>query len=406
MWNDIRIVVDSCIQCLRFDVKKEGFHPARTVEADQPWDHVELDLIGPLPVSDAGYSHIMTIVDVCTGYTILRPLKSTKMEEVARQMWTIIAEYGPMKILQTDNGPEFANSMVEQLSSLYGVEHRFSTPYHPRANGLVERQNKEVGRHLKKLMVNASGRWEDLLPMVQMSINCMEQSRTKTMPFVLMFGRIPNLFEDFSEVKPMEDWGISFFRRLEKLELLKKAVLPGIRDYSKDVRSAMVQRLNTTRKQLDELPPGTRVMVVDQTRGGKWEPRFEGPFTVEQRHSGGAYTLLDAAGNPLAAKRTVDMMLVLPMRKPETKEDRLEKDQHWEVFKVLDHRVMTNNCGYEYLVRWKGFGAEDDSWVPATDFDGLKVIKTYWRALARSRKTWTPKKPGRRPKGMPQSHQL
>jgi len=61
--------------------------------ADRPWDHIEVDLIGPLPVSENGITYILTVVDVCTAYTVLRSLKSKEMEQVARKLWEIFTDY-------------------------------------------------------------------------------------------------------------------------------------------------------------------------------------------------------------------------------------------------------------------------------------------------------------------------
>ena len=181
LWNEgvwwpgmraqLRELVASCFPCQRFDVKREGFHPARSIEADRVWDHVEVDLIGPLPMSESGHMWVMTVVDVLSGYTVLRALKSKEMSSVARKLWRVICEYGSMKILQSDNGAEFVNELVKTLTTLFSVEHRLITAYNPRADGLVERTNKEVSRALKKFMSGREGAWPCWLPLVQMGIS-------------------------------------------------------------------------------------------------------------------------------------------------------------------------------------------------------------------------------------------
>jgi transposase InsO family protein len=88
--------------------------------------------------------YILTIVDVCTGYVVLRQLRTKDMEAVARKLWRVMCEYGTPKIVQSDNGSEFANQTIKALSELYGIEQQLITAYNPRSNGLVERTNKEV----------------------------------------------------------------------------------------------------------------------------------------------------------------------------------------------------------------------------------------------------------------------
>ena len=54
MWWDCKRVAKGCIDCLRHNVGQAGFHPMSTVKADRPWDHIAMDFIGKLPVSEKG----------------------------------------------------------------------------------------------------------------------------------------------------------------------------------------------------------------------------------------------------------------------------------------------------------------------------------------------------------------
>ena len=80
MRQDIKSEQQKYVKCARFDVVAEGFHSSKSITADQPWDHLEIDLIGPLPTSKKGYNYILTIVDVCTAYTVLQPLENKNIE--------------------------------------------------------------------------------------------------------------------------------------------------------------------------------------------------------------------------------------------------------------------------------------------------------------------------------------
>lgn len=86
MRSDLKQVVQKCMQCLQFDTHEEGYHPAKSITAEQPWDHIEIDLIGPLPSSQKGHTYILTVVDVCMGYVVLRALKTRDMEMIARKL--------------------------------------------------------------------------------------------------------------------------------------------------------------------------------------------------------------------------------------------------------------------------------------------------------------------------------
>ena len=115
MLRDIDKQIHSCQACLRFNIEKEGYHPAKSIMANEPWDHIQIDLIGPLPSSESGFCHILTVIDVCTGYTVVRAVKNKEMETIARLMWGIFCEYGTPRILQSDNGTEFANQVNQSI---------------------------------------------------------------------------------------------------------------------------------------------------------------------------------------------------------------------------------------------------------------------------------------------------
>ena len=220
MRQDARNIISACVDCRRYDIAKEGFHPIKSIEANEPWDHIQFDLIGPLPESTSGYEWIFTIVDVMTGYVVLRALRTKNMDEVGWNLWTLICDFGVPKIIQSDNGLEFVNSVVKQLSELYGIDHRLITPYNPRADGLVERMNKEVGQGLKKRFQNATDQWEKWLPLVQLGLNAKLLQRTGSQPFELFFGRPFVGFGDWKHVNASESIEQNIQQRLVDLEEL------------------------------------------------------------------------------------------------------------------------------------------------------------------------------------------
>jgi hypothetical protein len=56
----------------------------------------------------------------------------------AAKFYMIFCAFGPPKIMQSDNGTEFVNQLVEALLKAANVD-RLVAPWNPRANGLAER---------------------------------------------------------------------------------------------------------------------------------------------------------------------------------------------------------------------------------------------------------------------------
>ena len=54
----------------------------------------------------------------------------------------ISSRSGMTDIFISDNGTEFVNKIAQELNNRAGCTHRVTSPYHPQANGLVERLNR------------------------------------------------------------------------------------------------------------------------------------------------------------------------------------------------------------------------------------------------------------------------
>ena len=112
---------------------------------------------------------------------------------MAGALWhRVIAFTGPPSELITDNGGEF-RGVVRELTERFGVHRTWTTPYHPRTNGLTERFNRTLVDML--CTVSEGGkyieRWTEYLPMLQLAYNTAWQASVGECPYYLMFGRRP-----------------------------------------------------------------------------------------------------------------------------------------------------------------------------------------------------------------------
>ena len=366
--------LSECDACTRYVVTKSGFHPARSITALGPMDHIQIDCSVHLPPDAKGFTTLLVIIDVFTGFVFLRAIKTTSAECVAHSLWELFATFGLPKIIQSDNGPEFVNKIVAALVKLTGVEHRFISPYNPRADGKVERAIGTLMGIIKKLLHGHNKEWSLYVPFAQLAFNSKISTLTNSTPFSLMFARTLNPFKDYSSTN-VDTPLIDFNDWKTYQEKVMSLIYPAISGAVGVKKAAMVERLNKHRKQLvaDSFPAGAIVMLNDPLRSDKF--RTEVHWSLHRD-----FAVL--AGVPtnsvmllvITLDRSVPAdQLKLISRKPRA------SDLTSEVFrveKILSHRGTPGH--YEYLTKW--FGYTETTWTPAGNFLDDGCIKTYWKS--------------------------
>jgi hypothetical protein len=378
-WPSIRKEIDTeiknCDPCTRYVVVKSGFHPAQFITSSGPAEHIQIDTSVHLPESPDGYKALLVCIDVFTGFVLLRPLRDTTAETVARKLWKIFCIIGFPKILQSDNGSEFVNDILRSLVKITGIEHRFISPYNPRADGKVERSIGTCMMIIKKLLHGTNKHWPLFVPFAQITFNNKISSLTSSSPFSLMFGRELNELKDYSnEDKPtiisLEDWK-------SHQEKILSLIYPAISDRIKSGKDKLVETLNKNRRLLSPqaFPAGSTVMLIDPDRANKFEPKYIGPYIIARRARNGGYVLRDATGDLLDRHVPADKLKLVS----KTKRKKDKEKPVYVVNKILAHKG--NPGAYKYFVDWKDYSEEDRSWVDASSFLDDTIIKEYWKSI-------------------------
>ena len=375
MNKDIEEVLGTCDRCLQYTVTRSGFHPAKSVSASGPGDHCQVDLSTHWEESPEGFKVLLHYIDVFTGFLVLRPLKDGTAESVAQALWDIWCLLGPPKIVQSDNGPEFVNKVLRALTRLTGVDHRFITPYNPRADGKVERSVGTVTLAISKMLHGTKSAWSRLTPFVQAAFNDKYARLTGSTPYSLMFGRRMNAFVDYTHnmEKPipvtLENWKTH-------QEKVISVIYPAISDRIKLLSADMRKRLDAHRKALDTdpYPKDSIVMIKDvsyATRPGlkpKTEPKYVGPYIVVRRTRHGAYLVKDTDGNFLDRMVSIDHIKKASAN--------LEMETIYQVEDILDDRERSDG-GREFLTKWQGY--DEPTWNREEDFLDTRLIQDYWK---------------------------
>ncbi|GJJ77462.1 hypothetical protein EMPS_09821 [Entomortierella parvispora] len=254
--------IRKCTACQHFNIARKGYHPLKAVHATFPGEHLAIDL-AQFQQSSNNHVYALVVVDVCTRFVFLRPLKTKEASVIARELFTLFSDIGPPKIVQTDNGSEFSNLSLDSVLTLLQTQHRLSTPYHPRGNGIAERLVRSSKELLRKVLHGKVLDWDSYLPAVQFSLNTKVASLHSSTPFSLFYGRAYSSVSNFKQIKSEltpEDLD-------DRLEYLTNIVFPAISEKSKASQKQMVDKFNRSHH-ITEFPVGSFVMTKDMEATG------------------------------------------------------------------------------------------------------------------------------------------
>ncbi len=377
MRRDIATALMNCDPCTRYTVIRSGFNPADYIISSTPWEHIQIDNSVHLPSVPGGYKCLLVIIDIFTGFVILRPITTTSAEIIAYELWQVCCTFGIPKIIQSDNGPEFVNEVIRALTNLVGIDHRFISPYNPRADGKVERSIQTVMSIIKKLLHGNEKNWHLFVPFAQLSFNNKITSLTGSSAFNLMFGRSLNPIKDYTgndengieiKIDDLNTWN-------EHMEKIQSLIYPAILERTKHSKDKMIAALDRKRRVLTKehiLHPGAVVMLRDPHRKDKFEPKYIGPYSVVRRSRNGNYSLKDMTNEPLDRYVPIDQLKVIS-KTPRPQDNELE-------YGIIKHRGQPGT--YEYFTKFKSYRVP--TWVPEENFVDTALIRDYWNSQSQS----------------------
>jgi hypothetical protein len=247
---------------------------------------LNIDTIGPLSLDDEGHKYIVVIIDTFTRYVTLCPAKSLEARESARTLYRHLCRFGVPDEIQTDNASQYVNKDLADLFGLTDISHIRTTPYSHEENGIVERVNKEVGRHLRNILFDnrVTNSWSAYLPMVERIINTTRHSETGQVPAHLVFGNIGIDLDRHILTKPSTDVQNTVEPSTYAAQLIQQQQT--LIELAKTHQEDQIQKRAEKRKAepMTVFEVGSYILRQHPNgRTSKLDPKHTGPFEVVQQ---------------------------------------------------------------------------------------------------------------------------
>ncbi len=272
---DVDRRVDQCVKCAQY--KGVPSRPAPILQylpPSRPFDTVSIDVL-QLPPSYQWSKYLLVMVDSFSRYVILAPLREKMARAVAHAIVTkLICEHSAPRVLLSDNGAEFRNTVLAEMCKQFGIRQTFTVAYHPVSNGLVERSNRKILEILRPIVAGHLGAWEDYVAQVAATINASVCESTGQSPHYIVFGCHKRLPYDLlsSRQPPVYDPENYAKIQLQNFKKIHSEVTEKLMSTS-DLRTAKQHRYARP----VSFSEGDIVMIAAPERQSKLSPKFSGP---------------------------------------------------------------------------------------------------------------------------------
>lgn len=131
----------------------KGKSPLQIYNVGTPFDRVQMDILGPLPMTFSDNKYLLVVTDCFSKWVEAIPLRNIKANSVAEAFVSqVISRYGVPLEVHTDQGKCFESRLFQELSNLLGIKKTRTTALHPQSDGQVERQQRTIINYLTKFI--------------------------------------------------------------------------------------------------------------------------------------------------------------------------------------------------------------------------------------------------------------
>ena len=217
MLNNVKNFVINCSKCNTIKTFRHLRPPPATLPPPaRRFTTCHVDLVGPLPTTSTGKRYLMTMTDRFSRWLEAIPLSTINADTITEtfiQHW--ISRFGIPSDIVSDRGLQFTSHRFSSTMEALGIKMNYTTAYHPKSNGLCERQH----RRLKEALTAKSGDWEQALPWVLLGLRNTPRDESDVSAAQQLYGLplvLPGAFIDLNEASQDH-----FQRELQKIKNFK-----------------------------------------------------------------------------------------------------------------------------------------------------------------------------------------
>ena len=304
-------VIDWCRKCAPCQKRKYPTKsmkaPMKQYQVGEPMERIAIDILGPLPESNAGNKYIMIVTDYFTRWTEAFALPNQEALTIARALVDeFISRFGLPRQIHTDQGTQFESKLFQNLCELLDIDKTRTTAFHPQSDGLVERFNKTLEDMISKYITVDQRSWDSSLQLLLMAYRTSEHESTGYTSNRMMFGREPLLAVDLligsvEGIKPTTSTASFVDDLSEHLQIIHEIARTNM-----SVASDRQKKNYDHRKNFHVYVEGESVFLFNPVRKKGVSPKlqsfWDGPFLVVQKLSDLVYKIQKS---PTAKPRVV-----------------------------------------------------------------------------------------------------
>lgn len=265
--------VKSCDTCQKFK-NPAGMPPGylHSIPVSERFEHVHIDIIGPITPSYNGNRYIITATDAFSKWAFAKPCGHIETKDLINFLDdSILSVHGKPKIIITDRGSQFTSLAWKKYMDKIGVEHRLTTAYHPQTNGIDERLNGTLSKILRAYVDRYQEKWDEKLKWSLYVYNTTVHESTGYSPYQILHGK-----DNRSPLKP-------YVPDETSKKKTHKEILEDVFSRIKQAQENQKHYYDKNRKQHDleiGLLVYTRVHAVPEYLSKKFYIKWHGPHII------------------------------------------------------------------------------------------------------------------------------